>query len=74
VHGCLTADPSTHHLLLLLPLLQSQQTLDSFLTMRQRFAKIKSKRLQKVGGWVGGGEAAGSGVGSGGDRGVGCTH
>jgi DNA excision repair protein ERCC-5 len=33
---------------------QSQATLDSFLTMRQRFAKIKSKRLQRVGlprGW-----------------------
>ncbi len=40
---------------------QSQLTMDQFLTFRQRFAKIKSKRLQKVGGvggraggWVGG--------------------
>ena len=29
--------------------LQSQLTLDSFVATSQRFAKIKSKRLQKVG-------------------------
>lgn len=28
---------------------QSQLTIDSFLTKRERFAKIRSKRLQKVG-------------------------
>lgn len=28
---------------------QSQLTLDSFLTKRERFAKIRSKRLQQVG-------------------------
>jgi hypothetical protein len=32
-----------------LPTLQTQLTLDSFLTKSERFAKIKSKRLQQVG-------------------------
>ena len=34
---------------------QAQQTLDAYLTARERAAKIKSKRLLKVGGAGGGG-------------------
>lgn len=52
VHSCVQAPlqcTEQSHLGAASTALQSQLTLDSFVATSQRFAKIKSKRLQKVG-------------------------